>query len=71
LDKTGCGSCKEQNGEYEGEWKDNKKEGWGKKVYEDTSYYIGHWENDKKNGYGMYQWQKEVIVLEIYVNTVA
>ena len=38
---------------YEGQWKDNKKHGYGREIYNDGSWYLGMWENGKKNGYGV------------------
>lgn len=49
-EKDGPGSAKEPNGIYEGDWKNNKKEGIGKKLYVDKSFFIGEWKEDKKNG---------------------
>ena len=37
---------------YEGEWLDNKRDGYGKQIWPDESKYEGNWLNDKANGYG-------------------
>ena len=37
---------------YEGEWRDNKRDGYGIQSWPDGSKYIGQWENDKANGHG-------------------
>jgi hypothetical protein len=38
--------------EYEGEYKDGKKHGQGKMIYENGNIYEGEWKDDKKNGQG-------------------
>lgn len=38
---------------YEGYWKNNKKEGKGKKIFDNGDVYIGDWINDKAHGYGI------------------
>jgi len=55
--KTGCGAFQESNGSYEGEWKENNKEGLGKKAFTDKSIYMGAWKNNMKEGHGVYTWQ--------------
>ena len=37
---------------YEGEIKDNKRDGYGKLILENGIYYIGQWKNDMKHGKG-------------------
>ena len=39
--------------EYEGEFKNGLKEGYGKYIYKDGSFYIGEWKNGLKNGKGI------------------
>ena len=34
-------------GTYEGEWKNGLRHGFGKHVWQDTSYYEGNWFDDK------------------------
>lgn len=34
---------------YEGDWKNNMKEGQGMETYKDGSYYIGEFKVDKRN----------------------
>ena len=38
---------------YEGEYRNENREGYGKYIYEDGEYYIGQYLNDKKNGKGI------------------
>jgi hypothetical protein len=35
---------------YEGEWKDNKRNGRGKLIFSNGGVYDGEWLNDKRNG---------------------
>lgn len=37
---------------YEGEWRIEMRDGYGKQKWPDGSRYEGHWENDKANGFG-------------------
>lgn len=39
---------------YTGEWKQSKRHGRGRQVYEDGSYYDGDWKEDKREGEGIY-----------------
>lgn len=41
---------------YEGEWKDNKEHGKGKRVFEEDHYYIGLWKEGEREGFGFYHW---------------
>ena len=42
---------------YEGEWKDGKEEGYGRKIYGGANkkfdYYLGFWQKGKHHGYGL------------------
>jgi len=42
------------HGEYNGQWKDDKKEGKGTFTYPDDGVYIGQWKDDKKMGKGTF-----------------
>ena len=42
---------------YIGEWKDGKREGYGKFFYSNGSIYEGYWKNNKKEGYGIFTFQ--------------
>ena len=45
------------NGEvYEGEYKDDKKHGQGKRTWADGNVYEGEWKDHKKHGQGKYTW---------------
>ena len=49
----GLGSTFFSNGEvYQGDHKDNKREGFGRIIWKNGSYYIGNWFNDHKKGQG-------------------
>ena len=50
--------------EYEGEFKNNLKEGYGKYIYEDGNYYIGEWKNDLKHGKGIIYYKNNEIKYE-------
>jgi len=41
---------------YEGEWKDGKEHGKGKRLFEEDHYYIGEWKEGDREGYGFYHW---------------
>jgi len=56
--KHGVGTFEEPNGPYEGEWKDNKKDGVGIKYFHaDKSIYFGEWKDNMKDGQGTYTWE--------------
>jgi hypothetical protein len=40
--------------QYSGDWKENKKHGYGIKIYDNKDKYEGYWENDLRNGKGTY-----------------
>lgn len=53
---TGPGTLHENNGTYEGEFKDGIKHGLGKKTFHDLSIYLGQWCDNSKSGFGNYTW---------------
>ena len=63
------GKKKEENYIYEGELKNNKREGFGKCIYENTITYIGQWSNDQINGKGkIYKKNNNLIYEGDFVN---
>ena len=42
------------NSRYEGFWKDDKADGFGKLIHADGDVYEGEWKDDKANGEGVY-----------------
>lgn len=42
------------NQQYIGDWKENKKHGYGIKIYDNKDKYEGYWDNDLRNGKGTY-----------------
>jgi len=55
--KNSAGIFIESNGTYEGEWKENQKDGLGKKSFSDKSVYMGQWKGNMKQGQGVYLWE--------------
>ena len=52
-ERHGHGLFVADNGnEYEGEWKNDKRDGSGKATYNTGDIYIGNWKNCKRNGMG-------------------
>ena len=49
---------------YEGEFKNNLKEGYGKYIYEDGTCYIGEWKHNLKNGKGIIYYENNTIKYE-------
>lgn len=49
-----------EEGKYEGQFKDNKKQGKGSMKYA-NSRYEGQWENDMRSGKGTLTWEDGVI----------
>ena len=45
-----------QNKIFQGQWKNNKKEGYGEFIINDKIF-IGFYSNDKKNGFGLLYWK--------------
>lgn len=41
---------------YDGEWKNDKADGFGSLYYANNDIYEGEWKNSKKNGRGKYQY---------------
>lgn len=52
--QDGFGKWNDQDGVYEGFFKNGKRNGMGNYKWNDGSLYIGHWENDIMSGYGFY-----------------
>lgn len=45
------GKAKYENGAiYEGDFEEDKRQGWGAQCFPDESIYIGEWTNDKMEG---------------------
>ena len=44
------------NGQYEGEIRNNRRNGYGRYLWNDGSSYEGDWVNDKKHGEGIFRW---------------
>ena len=42
---------------YEGEWKDNVKQGIGKMTYNGVGAYHGYWENGRRHGEGVFTYK--------------
>lgn len=42
---------------YWGDWKDDKKDGYGIFKWENGKEYVGEWKNDKEHGKGTYKWK--------------
>ena len=56
-EKNGCGTqIWDDEAKYQGEWKDNKFEGYGIYYYPDGKIYMGQWSNSYKNGFGELIW---------------
>jgi hypothetical protein len=55
--KSGPGTFEEKNGPYFGDWRENKQDGWGKKIFGDKSVYMGQWRDNMKHGQGTYIWE--------------
>ena len=43
---------KPTNEQYNGQWTNDKRHGYGMMTYGDQSTYTGEWENDKRHGKG-------------------
>lgn len=41
---------------YEGEWKEGKEHGRGKRLFEEDHYYEGEWKEGDREGFGFYHW---------------
>lgn len=57
--KHGNGKMRYDNGnEYEGEWKNNKRDGKGTTRYASENVYIGMWKGGKRHGFGVFHISK-------------
>ena len=50
--RSGYGVLETNDYKYEGEWLNNKKEGFGKEIYKNGGYYEGEWEENDWSGNG-------------------
>lgn len=41
---------------YEGEWREGKEHGRGKRLFEENHFYIGEWKEGDREGFGFYHW---------------
>ena len=41
---------------FEGNWKNNKMDGFGVFIWPDQRKYEGNYRDDKKEGYGLFEW---------------
>lgn len=48
------GTFRSPSEQYDGEWKDNKRNGKGKCAWASGSWYDGEWKDDKCDGHGIY-----------------
>ena len=46
----------EGNSYYDGEWVENRKEGWGLRQYSSGNMYEGQWKNNMRHGEGQMRW---------------
>ena len=53
---------------YEGEWKNNRKEGYGVELYKDNSFYEGEFHYGSKQGIGKYYWSDGSVYEGQWVN---
>jgi len=55
--KNGVGCFTLSNGNiYEGDWKDDKREGWGVSQMTNKRIFCGQWKDDKRTGHGIFTW---------------
>ena len=55
---------------YVGQWKDGKRDGYGKFFYSNGSMYEGYWKNDKKEGFGIFSFQDRTKILGTFKNDI-
>ena len=55
---------------YVGNWKDGKREGYGKFFYSNGTIYEGYWKNDKKEGFGVYYFQDRTKISGAFKNDI-
>lgn len=67
---TGCNRCMKGDGvyidknsnRYEGQWRNDRAEGYGIKVFAKGDKHEGYYSNDKRNGFGTYYWANGCVV---------
>ena len=55
---------------YIGEWKNGKREGYGKFFYSNGSIYEGYWKNNKKEGFGIFNYNDRTKYIGNFKNDV-
>ena len=55
---------------YVGQWKEGKRDGYGKFFYSNGSTYEGYWRNDKKEGFGILSFQDRTKILGTFKNDI-
>ena len=55
---------------YVGEWKEGKRDGYGKFFYSNGSIYEGYWKNNKKEGFGILSFQDRTKILGAFKNDI-
>ena len=55
---------------YVGNWKDGKRDGYGKFFYSNGSIYEGYWKNDKKEGFGILFFQDRTKIAGTFKNDI-
>ena len=55
---------------YAGQWKDGKRDGYGKFFYSNGSIYEGYWKNNKKEGFGILSFQDRTKILGAFKNDI-
>lgn len=46
---------------YEGQWRNDRAEGYGVKVFAKGDRHEGYYSNDKRNGFGTYYWANGLV----------
>ena len=55
---------------YVGQWKEGKRDGYGKFFYSNGSIYEGYWKNNKKEGFGILSFQDRTKILGTFKNDI-
>lgn len=66
--KDGYGEFTGIEERYRGNWKDDKKNGFGKMIYSDSTVYEGNWQDNMRHGKGKYKWKSGLVYEGDWVN---